>query len=230
MKSVLLLNGSSRGERSNTMMMLAHLAEGCKENGSLAVEIRHLALPADFSRAAEAFAAADAVLIGLPLYTDAMPGLVKSYLEALAPRVSVAAAGGRNPILGFLVQSGFPEALHSRTLERYFEKLARRLGSPYAGTIVRGAGEALAEMPPRASCKVRENLRKLGRQFADEGRFHEAELRAVAGIERFSALSAALLAIGARLGIVQFFWDRQLKKNGVWEKRFAAPYGEAFIG
>ncbi len=230
MSSLLLLNGSPRGERSNTMRMLALIAEGCVEAGSGTPEILHLAKAADFARATAAFASADAILVGTPLYTDAMPGLVKSYFESLAPYVGAAENGGRNPVLGFLVQSGFPEALHSRRIERYFEKLARRLGSPYAGTIVRGAGEAMAHMPRKANRKLWQNLRALGRQFAGEGRFHETELRAVAGIERFSAFSAALLALAVRLGLVQFFWDRQLKKNGAWEKRFAAPYGDNFMG
>ena len=89
------------------------------------LEVVHLALPGGIERALAGFGAADAVLLGMPLYTDAMPGLVMAFIEALAPRV-----GAVNPPLGFLVQSGFPEALHSRPLERYLEKLARRLGSP----------------------------------------------------------------------------------------------------
>ncbi len=156
-----------------------------------------------------------------------MPGIVKLYFEALAPRVEVAAAGGRNPTLGFLVQSGFPEALHSRLLERYLEKLARRLGSPYAGTIVRGWGEALQMMPDEANKKLWARLRTLGEQLARDGRFGEEELDAVAGTERFSALATALLSVALRLPAVQFMWNRRLKKNGVWERRFAAPYGPA---
>ena len=122
---LLLLDGSPRGARSNTMKMLARVAEGWAQAGGAAPEVLHLAHPADFERAVAAFAEAETVLLGMPLYTDAMPALVMAWIEALAPRV-----GQANPRLGFLVQSGFPEALHSRPLERYLEKLARRLGSP----------------------------------------------------------------------------------------------------
>lgn len=69
--------------------------------------------------------------------------VVKTYIEAFKPRVDIAKAEGANPILGFMVQSGFPEALHSRLLQRNLEKLVRRLCASYAGTVVRGGGEAL---------------------------------------------------------------------------------------
>jgi NAD(P)H-dependent FMN reductase len=228
MKSLLLLNGSPRGERSNSMKMLSQVGEGWVRGGGETPEILHLARRPGFDRAVEAFAAADVVLLGMPLYTDAMPALVKAYIEALAPRVAAAHSGGANPALAFLVQSGFPEARHSRPLERYLAKLARRLSSPYAGTIVRGMGEALASMPEEANKKLWARLQTLGEQLARDGRFGTPELRKVAGVERFSAFTAALLSVAVKLPILQSGWNRQLKKNGVWEHRFAAPYGPAF--
>jgi hypothetical protein len=206
------------------MKMLSRIAEGWERGGGAAPEVLHLAQRAGFDRAVAAFGEADMVMLGMPLYTDAMPAIVKSCIEALAPRVNITAAGGGNPTLGFLVQSGFPEALHSRPLERYLEKLARRLGSPYAGTIVRGGGESLQAMPDRANKKLWEQLRILGEQLVRDGRFGEAELRAVAGTERFSTTIAALLSVAFKLPVTQFYWNGQLKKNGAWERRFAAPY------
>ena len=228
MKSLLLLNGSPRGERSNSMKMLSRVGEGWVRGGGKAPEILHLASRPGFDRAVDAFSQADVVLLGMPLYTDSMPALVKAYIEALAPRVAAAQSGSANPTLAFVVQSGFPEALHSRPLERYLEKLARSLGSPYAGTIVRGMGESLQSMPDKANKKLWACLQTLGEQLAREGRFGETELKAVAGTERFSGFTAALLSVAVKLPIVQFYWNSQLKKNGAWERRFDAPYGPAF--
>jgi hypothetical protein len=199
------------------MKMLARVKEGWERGGGGPCETLHLAHPADFERALAGFGAAGTVLLGMPLYTDAMPALVLAFLQALAPR----AGTGR---LAFLVQSGFPEALHSRPLERYLEKLAPRLGCRYAGTIVRGAGESLRAMPDQASRKLWERLRTLGGQLAREGRFAPEDLRAVAGIERFPPLAAALLGLLFRLSVTQFYWNRQLKRNGAWPRRFARPY------
>ncbi len=43
MSSLLLLNGSPRGPRSNSMRMLARLAEGWERAGGEAPEVLHLA-------------------------------------------------------------------------------------------------------------------------------------------------------------------------------------------
>jgi len=217
MRSLLLLNGSPRGSRSNSMRMLARVAEGWQAAGGAAPQVLHLAVKADFERAVAAFAQADTVLLGLPLYTDSMPALVLAWIEA------VGRAGGR-PTLGFLVQSGFPEALHSRPLERYLEKLARRLGAPYAGTIVRGGGEALQTLPDQACKGLWARLRTLGGQLARDGRFDPGTLRAVAGVERFGRVAGALVAAAVRLPITQFYWNAQLRRSGAWGRRFAAPY------
>jgi hypothetical protein len=221
MPSLLLLDGSPRGARSNSMKMLARVQEGWAQGGGAPAETCHLAKPADFERALAAFGQAGTVLLGMPLYTDAMPALVLAFIEAAAPRV---AAAGARPRLAFLVHSGFPEARHMRPLERYLEKLARRLGCAYAGTIVRGSGEALQAMPDRASQRLWRRLRTLGEQLARDGRFAPEALRAVAGPERLPRLAAALLALAFRLPVTQFYWNRQLKQNGAWPRRFATPH------
>ncbi len=222
MNSLLLLNGSPRGERSNSMKMLSRVAEGWQQAGGDAPEVLHLVRRPQLERSVEAFPAAGTVLLGFPLYTDAMPGLVKTYIEALAPR-----AGQPNPTIAFLIQSGFPEAAHLRPLEHYLEKLARRLGCPYAGTIVRGGGESLQMMPDEANKKLWSRLRMLGSQLAVDGRFGAAELKAFAGMERLSPFAVTFARVAFKLPIAQFMWNSPLKKNGAWQKRFAAPYGPA---
>jgi NAD(P)H-dependent FMN reductase len=222
MNSLVLLNGSPRGERSNSMKMLSRVAEGWQRGGGQQPEVLHLAHRAGFDRAVQAFAEADTLLLGMPLYTDAMPALVKTYIEALQPRTT--AAEGANPALGFLVQSGFPEASHSRPLERYLQKLARRFGSRYVGTIVHGGGESLQMIPDHANEKLWARLRTLGEQLYRDGCFGAEELRAVAGVERMPALTLALARLAVHLPIANFYWNGMLKKNGAWQRRFAAPY------
>jgi len=224
MNSLLLLNGSPRGPRSNSLRMIERVGEGWTRAGGGAPGTLHLARPSDFDLAIDAFGEAGTVLIAMPLYTDSMPALVKTYIEALAGYVGRAG----NPRLGFLVQSGFSEALHSRPLERYLAKLAGRLGCEYVGTIVRGGGEALQVMPDEALGKLYERLRLLGESLVRNGRFDAAMLEKVAGTERLSAGTAAIMSVALKtIPLAQHYWNGQLKKNGVWDKRFAAPYGPA---
>lgn len=220
MSSLLLLNGSPRGSRSNTTRMLTRIAEGWQASGGGQPVCLHLAKPDEFRQALTEFESAGTVLLGMPLYVDSMPALVAEFIEALEPLV------GRegNPRIGFLVQSGFPEAVHSRGLERYLAKLADRLGSPYAGTIVRGGGEALQAMPDQALTKLFSDLTTLGGELAGGGRFAQETLERVAGPERCSPLGAAVKAVVFKLPIAQFYWNGMLKKNGVWDRRHAAPY------
>jgi hypothetical protein len=224
MSSLLLLNGSPRGPRSNSIRMLSQVAIGWEAAGGAEPTVLHLAKRSDFECAVAEFANAETVLLGMPLYTDSMPGLVAEFIEALASLV------GRegNPRVAFLVQSGFSEALHSRGLERYLAKLARRLGSPYAGTIVKGSGESLQVMPDESLGKVFGRLRTLGEQLACEGYFNPETLAQVAGTERLSPMIAATMSLAFKIPVTQFYWNSQLRKNGAWGKRFDAPYAKGY--
>jgi hypothetical protein len=204
--------------------MLAQVAEGWREAGGAAPEELSLANAQDFQRALASFPSAGTVLLGLPLYTDSMPALVLRWIEALAP---LAGQDGPRPALGFLVQSGFPEAMHCRPLERYLERLAGRLGCAYAGTIVRGAGESLRGRPDKACRGLFSNLRVLGGELARDGRFGAASLRAVAGLERLGPVALRLVGLLAPTPLARFMWNKDLKANRAWDRRFDAPYGPA---
>lgn len=217
MNSLLLLNGSPRGPSSNSMKFLACLAEGWQSETGIAPDVLHLARQASFTRAVGTFANAGTVIIGMPLYTDCMPGLVKSYIEKLA--VYLGCSG--SPRIGFVIQSGFAEAAHSRPLERYLAKLAKRLGSKYVGTIVRGGGEALKSMPYEANAALWAQLREQGSVLAQGKCFDSDGLKAIADIERFPAQHPALDFI---IGEAQASWDRKFEVNGTWDQRFATPY------
>lgn len=223
MSSLLLLNGSPRGVGSNSLKILSCVEQGWRAlaGADATVETLHLVKRADFDRAVEAYAEADTVLLGMPLYADAMPSLVKEYFELLVPCV------GRvdNPRMAFVVQSGFSEGLHSRGLERYFERLAERLGAPYGGTIVRGGGESLRSMPDQASKKLWANLVALGESLARDGRFDPELLADVVGVERFSSVTAAVLGVALKWPLPRIMWP-ELKQNGAWDRRNARPYVE----
>ena len=151
-----------------------------------------------------------------------MPGSVKHFIEALEPL----AGRKNNPPVGFVVQSGFPEGLHSRYIERYLEKLAARLGSPYLGTIVKGNGEGVRIMPPKATRSLFENLHALGAELAREGRLNPEILARLAVPESFPAYLSPVFRIFLRLPIAHSYFDNMLKQNGVFERRFARPFLE----
>ncbi|MBA4384565.1 MAG: hypothetical protein C0410_07495, partial [Anaerolinea sp.] len=152
--------------------------------------------------------------------TDSMPGMVKHFIEALEPLVGQSG----NPPIGFIVQSGFPEGLHSRFVERYLEKLAARLGSPYLGTIVKGNGEGVRIMPENMNRKLFEGLQTLGRNLANGEKLDEVTLSNIAKPESFPKVLAPIFQLFLHLPIAHSYFDGMLKKNGIYERRFDRPF------
>ena len=76
-----LFNGSSRGRKGNTPIMLEQFAQGF--GGP--TEMHHLVHLKETDKLVQAFAEAECAWIGFPLYTDAMPAVVKHFIEALEP-------------------------------------------------------------------------------------------------------------------------------------------------
>jgi multimeric flavodoxin WrbA len=219
-RSLTIFNGSPRGRKGNTPIMLTRFGEGFASAPDRAYKLLHLNRLNDLEEQVQAFQEADCVWLGFPLYTDAMPALVKRFIEALEPFKGHL----DNPPLGFLVQSGFPEALHSRYVERYLEKLVSRLGSSYLGTIVKGGGEGVRMMPDGANRKLFSDLRGLGAGLAEKGSLDSKLLSRVAGLERYPGWMVPVMKALIKIPFYSWYWNSQLKKNGVFEERFAQPY------
>jgi NAD(P)H-dependent FMN reductase len=213
-----VFNGSPRGKSGNTAVFLKHLTDGFASSGEHTYETFYLRRVKETAQFVQAFGEAEAVLLAFPLYTDAMPGMVKAFIEALAP------FRGRenNPAIGFLVQSGFPEATHSRYVERYLEKLASRLGCRYMGTVVKGNGEGARWLPE--GHKLFLSLQEIGRALAEQGAFDEELLRGLAKPERFPTFLAPVFKVLLKTKLSTGGWDNQLKNNKAYEQRFARPY------
>jgi hypothetical protein len=159
------------------------------------------------------------VLLAFPLYTDCMPGLVKEFIEDLRP---LCGSSGLPPAM-FLVQSGFPEARHSRYVERYLEKLTRRLGCEYLGTMVRGGVEGIQVMPPVMTRKLYGLMEKLGAGLARTGRLDPKLLRKLAHPETLSPV-ARWLHDRVFYRMTNSYWNGMLKKNNALDRREDRPF------
>lgn len=215
-----IYNGSPRGKVGNTEILLTKVVEGFQSIAGADVTWIHLNNRQQRETAHEAYPKSDLIFFGFPLYTDAMPGLAKAFIESLTPYV------GRqnNPIMAFLVQSGFPEACHSRPVECYLEKLARRLNASSAGTIIKGGCEGVRLMPEQMNKKLFTGLTALGAGLAQTGSLSPEKLRKLAKPERFPKIISPLFKLVLSLPLMQSYWNNQLKKNGAFENRFARPF------
>jgi multimeric flavodoxin WrbA len=219
-KRLTLFNGSPRGKKGNTPIMLTQFMKGFISNPGNNAEIHHINRLKQTDDFVQAFADAECVWLGFPLYTDAMPASVKHFIEALEPLKDRTT----NPPMGFVIQSGFPESLHSRYVERYLKKLAARMKAPYLGTIVKGGGEGIRIMPEESTRGLFENLQALGREFGEKGQLKNSILQSIAKPERYHPLLIPIFKIFVHLPVSSWYWDSQLKEYGVYEERFATPY------
>ncbi|HEX3048357.1 MAG TPA: NAD(P)H-dependent oxidoreductase, partial [Bacillota bacterium] len=166
---LVMFNGSPRGEAGNTRILLEQFAKGFVTNQGNSVEEYYLKKTAEHFRYAEIFQESEAVLLAFPLYTDAMPGLVKAFIEMLRPVEFSSEAPDQKKIIIFLVQSGFPEAIHCATIAKYLKKLARRLGCECGGVIIKGGVEGIQAMPPQMTRKLFGQFSTLGEIFGKAG-------------------------------------------------------------
>lgn len=217
-----VFNGSPRGKGGNTKILIEKFLAGFQANAGNSYELFYLKRVEKADRFRQAFAEAEYVLLAFPLYTDAMPGLVKAFIETL----ELLCGRGDNPDIGFIVHSGFPEAAHSRYVERYLEKLAARLGCRYVGTIVKGGSEGVRKMPEEATRKLFEAFYQLGETFGKTGQFDEALVRKLARPERYAKILGPLFQLFLKTKLATSIWDNQLKENDAYERRFARPYAE----
>jgi FMN-dependent NADH-azoreductase len=217
-----VFNGSPRGRKGNTPILLEKFLEGFQEGNERTHEIHDLIHVKQLAQFTEVFRTAKCVLLAFPLYTDSMPGNVMAFIETLEQ------FKGRpdNPPMGFMVQSGFPESAHSRHVEQYLQKLCDTLGCTYLGTIVKGGVEGIQVQPDNMTQGLFDKLREIGRLFSETGQFDAELLKRLSKPEQFPKAANFLMKLFSKTKMAEFYWDMQLKKNGVFDRRYARPYSQ----
>lgn len=215
-----IFNGSPRGKASNSEIIISWLSEGLMKHDGMEISTQYLNKPKEHDRQVQTLSQSDGAILVFPLYTDAMPGLVMAFLEKLEP-VRESLKGIK---LGFVVHSGFPEALQSRQVERYLDWLAEELGAHYWGCAVMGGSEGIRIMPPSMNQKKKNQFVQLGQGLLPGDRFDPETIRAIAGKERMSKPALVGYGILSLTGLTDMYWISQLKKNNAYKDRFAKPY------
>lgn len=210
------INASPRGTKSNTGILMEHFIRGFLETEGNTCDVEYLVkYRNNLKSLTEKFSEALNVIIGFPLYFDAMPGSVKTFLEALASLTGQKAL----PSLGFVIQCGFPETAHNRFVARYCEKFSRRIGCRLLGTILKGGCEGLAIQPPFLTDKYFALFSMLGQNFGKMGIIDDTLLAKLARPEHLSAENMVQIIPF----INQALWDAQMEKNGVLYRSFDKP-------
>lgn len=218
---LVIFNGSPRYKKSNSKILIEHFLTGYNRVCPESVPIHYLANSRQKEKQKEIFKDSEIVIIIFPLYTDCMPGIVKDFFESI-----IELEFTHSKKIGFIVQSGFPEAIHSIYVERYLKKLTRRLKCEYLGTIIKGGVEGIQIMPPLMTKKLFAKFQDLGEYFAKNEMFSAKIQESLRQPFKMSLMKRFLFNIISKTGLTNFYWNSNLKKNNAFNNRFAKPYEE----
>lgn len=208
----LIINGSPKGNRGNTELFIRQFMLGAGQEH----EVRYAAKEPP-QQLAEAIGQCEALLLFMPLYVHAMPGIVMKLFEAMKP----ANAGQK---IGVVVQAGFIEGAQARFLLRYLNAFAKRMGFENLGIVTKGDAAGTMFMPDFMNKRLFKLLQKLGAFYAEQGRFDQKTAEKLAGDYEISARQAKTYELMNRIGVSHAFWHKSWKENGVMEQGLDRPF------
>ncbi len=217
--NLLTINGSPRGKSSNTNKLIEYFTKEITPASVKTLHLKEFYDKNDFGFVIEEFKNYEVVLIGFPLYADWTPGFVKLFFEAMGENIQPF----KDKQFLYLTQCGFPESHHCRFVEKYCERFTKRIGGKYMGTIVRGGSEG-ARLIPEKFFKDSKKLAQLGKIFEAEKRLDKNLLKSIAKPEKLTKAGLTRMRLMLKTPFSNLYWNSQLKKNGVFEKRFDKPY------
>ncbi len=219
MKTI-ILNGSPKGnsKQSNSRIF----AEQFVSRMQAPCEIKCIAgsEPTQLARYAAGF---DAIIIILPLYIHAMPGIVMKFIEEMQPAPSAPANPSEAKYLGFIVQAGFMETAQHKYVEPYFRQLAAQLNYNYLGTVSKGEAAGIY-MYPKMFKKVLRLVSELGTAYEETHSFDDEIVRKLSKPYELSAFQLRLLNIVDKVGLSNIGWHKVLKQNHAFEQRLDRPF------
>jgi len=216
--NTLIVNGSPRGQTGNSEIFIRRFISGAGQDYPVRYVVKE---PAE--DLALAIAQADTLLIFMPLYVHAMPGIVMKLFEQMTP----AKTGQR---IGFVVQAGFVEGAQARFLVRYLNAFAERMGYENLGVVTKGDAAGISFLPDYMNKKLFRHLQALGAYYAGYGQFHKETAALLAGMYEIPPRKAKVYEFLHRTGINHIFWHKFWRDNGVFEQGLDRPFASVISG
>jgi len=215
-----IFNGSPRGMTSNTKKLLDHFHNGFKNEGGEVVQVDYLIKEKYLEEQVQHFKEANNILLAFPLYVDSVPGVVKQFIEAIGNY------DGSDVNIWFFVHSGFPEAIHCDGLIRYLELLTKRWKMNFKGVLLKPGTEQVRMQVPKKNEKMFHDFETLGRNFAKNAAFDEEISNRFKQLYVFPKRVIPIVRLMSKLGLLDRFWNKELKRNKAYRQRFAKPLSE----
>lgn len=213
MKTI-IINCSPKGNTRNSNTRI--ICEEFIRNMKNPCEIKNMA-HSDLKELAHCIEKFDTVIIVLPLYIHAMPGMVMKFIEYLEPTAS------NDKSLGFIIQAGFIETEQEIYVERYFKSLAKQLNYNYLGTVSKGEAAAIY-MFPNLFKKVLKKINELGKIYEATHNFDAKIVEQLGKPYKLSKFQTHLFQFLCDIGLNNIGWYSVLKKNNAYKSRLDKPF------
>jgi multimeric flavodoxin WrbA len=224
-KTVLLLNGSPKCERSNSRAIGKFLVDKLEEKGLKSEETfiaRLIKTPEGLKNLSRTVSNADIIVLTTPLYVDSVPSFTIKAMEIIREHQK-AKLQNKKQLLVAVINSGFPEKEHMKIAIKIIKNFAEEAKLQWAGAVIVGMGQALNGEPLREGNGMTRHLTKglsLASVSLAEGQPMTAEAENLTSkpfLPLFIAKSI-LRVIGKRM------WDSQAKENNAKQEMYAQPY------
>lgn len=212
----ILINGSPRGDKSNSTVMLKWFNEGCENP----FPVFKLNLEKYHKETREAYLQAEEIFIIMPVYHDSMPAQVMRFFELLEADKS--RLKGKH--ISALIHLGFSEGKQAYPLQRILEDIFNELGLVSKGIIIRGGSEPTRLIPEKIQGKNVKALKALGNAFEKDIPYPKDAIAYLGHPMTLSKSRIFFMNLGARTGLANFYWDKELKSNGALKQSFDRPY------
>jgi NAD(P)H-dependent FMN reductase len=217
-----IFNGSPRGKKSNTNRILSAFVKGFKIEKNNECNVYYLSDITKKQAFVEEYSKAENVIIAFPLYIDSMPAIVKDFFE----RIENMEKKCSNFSLGYIIQSGYPEAKHSKYIEEYLKILTKKLKAKYIGTVIKGGLEGIQKgygwiFNFWIYKKTLKNLFNLGIDFGKNKLFNKEIIESMESPHEIFGFN--WWDILDKTGVVKCYWCLQMGVK-VFKKRFNNPY------
>jgi len=224
-KTVLLLNGSPKCERSNSRQIGKFLVDKLQEKGLTSEEAfaaRLIKTPEGCEQLLKSVDQADIIVLATPLYVDSIPSFTIKALETINDHRKTVHRTGTQLLVG-VMNSGFPEKEHMDIALKILQNFAKESGLQWAGAVSVGMGGALNGKPLKEGKGMTANLTR-GLSLASvalvEG---EAIPSGVEDLTSKPFMPIFLTKIGLRL-LGKRMWNGQAKDNCAKREMYATPY------
>jgi NAD(P)H-dependent FMN reductase len=218
MSKDLIIIGSPRGKGSNSWFLAQIMIDGYQSVREWNPEVAFLSKKSELEAHINLFKSSERIFFHFPLYTDAMPGILKNFLDHLSR------TDFKGKKLGYFIISGFPEAHHSLYIEEYFKNLTKKYKAELIGSIIKGGMEGVMIQPKWATKKIRKDIFQLGKELAEQGQFDPYLTKKMRKMMQLPKFAKLILPIFKMLGLTDMYWNKNLKKNNAFQNRFDRPY------